>query len=137
MQEQKKQLKVLIIDEHREYFERIRDCAEMCRHQFVIDCQFTASPDQARTIISSWNPGLVLVDAHVPSLNSIEFVRQCSDQKLPVIVTSELPSNDISESARKNGASGYVPKSEDVEEIEALLQQLLSIVTEELPAVSQ
>lgn len=133
----KQRLKVLVLDEHREYFERIRDCAEMCRHQFIVDCQYSDNQESAQSIVKTWQPGLVLVDAHIPSFNSIEFVKVCSDQQLPVVVTSETPSDDISESARKNGAHGYVPKSEDVEEIEALLQQLLSLVGESTSQVQQ
>jgi len=125
--ESRRHLRLLVVDEHREYFERIRDCAELCRHQFVVDCQFSRNADNATELMLSWQPGVVLVDAHLRQGNTLEFVHRCRDGQASIIVSSESASQDIEVSARRFGAQGYVSKSDDMEEIEALLNQMLAL----------
>ena len=124
---ERRRLTLLVIDEHREYFERIRDCAELCRHQCVVDCHFSSSAVGAEALISRLHPEVVLVDAHLPDTNSLALVQACSHENVPVVVASESVSSDIGDSARKFGAHGYVSKSDDPEEIEALLTQLVEM----------
>jgi len=123
-------LRVLVADEQREYFEAIRECAELCRHQFTIECEFVDTERTLLSALSRFRPSVVLLDAHIPHVDSFDMIRQCHLGEVSVILTSKHMSSEISDSAKQHGASGYVSKSFDMEEVEALLNQLMNLCPE-------
>ncbi len=123
----KKTVKLLVVDEQPGYCELIREHAEICSHQIDIICEYVTSGREAIEKIAEWKPSVILLDAHLQDINSFEVLESCREGRATVVVASDHCSRAIMDSARERGASGYVTKSENPEEIEALLVELATV----------
>lgn len=121
------EVKLLVVDEHSQYCSLIREHAEMYGHALKLVCECVNSGREALEKISTWEPSVVLLDAHLPDINSFEVLDACRNGRATVVVSSDVCSRDIENSARAHGASGYVTKSENPEDIEALLVELATV----------
>ncbi len=117
-------VRLLVIDDQEAYCDLIRDTAELCAHNFHITCEFMESGEGLLEKVSSFHPTVVLVDAHIPDMQTFAMVRRLADEEVPVIVTSEHRSLEIENSARDNGAVAYVPKADNLEDVEFLLSKI-------------
>lgn len=125
-----KQVRLLVIDEQRGYFELVRQYADMCSHQFSIECHYASSTEDARRQIKNLLPSVIMLDAHLPDMLDLEIIRRYEQGLAPVIVTSDHRSSEIEESAREMGAHAYVTKGESDEELEILLYKISLIAGE-------
>lgn len=71
---------------------------------------------------------LVLTDMNMPKLNGIDLIRkirgEMSLQKLPVIVLTSEADDELRDSALQAGASGYLVKPLNRDELKSTLQKL-------------
>lgn len=125
--EYRKTIKLLVVDEQASYCDLIREHAEICSHHVDIVCECVNSGKDAIEKIASWKPSVILLDAHLNDVNSFEVLQSCREGRATVVVASDHCSREIMDSARSHGASGYVTKSENPEEIEALLFELATV----------
>jgi len=121
------QVRLLIVHEHSEFFEQIKDCADMCRHECRVLCEFTQSRESAEQLIHDWEPTVVVLDMHIPGMSSYDVLAKCRANAIPVVATSEFPSDEIEQSAIKNGAGAYLPRPEDPETLEIFLKEAVQI----------
>ncbi|MBX7144074.1 MAG: response regulator [Oligoflexia bacterium] len=122
-----KEVKLLVVDEHDQYCTLIQEHAELYGHSLKIVCECVNSGREALERITKWEPSVVLLDAHLPDMNSFEVLDACRNGRATVVVSSEVCSREIEDSARAHGASGYVTKSDNPEDIEALLYELATV----------
>ena len=127
----RKQVRLLVVDEQTEFCELIQEIAELASHKLDIRCEFTDCATEASKLAVEWSPSVILVDADLSSINSQELVRSFKDVQAPVVVTSQVQSRTIEESARHWGASGYVAKSEHHADVERLVMELAKLATAE------
>lgn len=120
-------IRLLIVDELESFFENIKECAELCSHKINMEVARARSGHEALEKIRDWEPTILVVDTHLPDMSGFELVRDCYKGVLPVVLTSEYRSSDLEKSARELGAYGYVPKTENIEDIENLLYELADI----------
>lgn len=123
----RKTVKLLVVDEQPDYCDLIREHAEICSHQIDIICESATSGREAIEKIAAWKPSVILLDAHLQDVNSFEVLESCREGRATVVVASDHCSQAIMNSAREHGASGYVTKSDNPEEIEALLVELATV----------
>ncbi|MBX7139047.1 MAG: response regulator [Oligoflexia bacterium] len=117
-------LKLLVVDEHSEYFELVNESAELCRHQFHVKCRHAASVDETKSAIGHWQPSVVLVDLNLGDSEGFSVIELCAQGQIPVIAMSDSKNSEIEDVLRDRGATGWVLKSSDPEDIEQLLAQL-------------
>ena len=127
----RKKVRLLVVDEQNKFCDLVREIAELSSHLYDITCEFTESGERALELVKKWDPSVILVDAHLHDVNSCDLVKDCRDARAPVVVTSEEKSVAIEEAARGWGASGYVTKSESMEDVERLVLELADIATAE------
>lgn len=120
----RKKVRLLVIDDHEEYFELIKEYADMCSHQFDIICTYSESGERGLELIRSWSPSIVIMDAHLPDVHAYSLLEVCNDEACPVIVTSDQRSNEIEQSMLAQGACAYLPKTDNPDEMESLLYQI-------------
>ena len=125
----RKKVRLLVVDDQNQFCELVREIAELSSHIYDISCEFTNSEERAMELVSTWDPSVILVDAHLSEIDSPQFVKDCQSSPAPVVVTSELHSQSIEDAAREWGASGYAPKSESPEDVERLVLELASMAS--------
>ena len=132
--ESKKSVRLLVIHDTEHLYEALQDVAEMNSHVYDVECMHRSSGREAKELISDWRPTIVLLDAHIHDVNSIEFLRDCRSSGIPVILTSHHNSVEIEKSAMNNGAIGYCPLVGDPETVEQVLSEIV-MYSEEVCAV--
>lgn len=126
MSEEKKKLKILIIDDE-------ADLRELYKLRFEADnfeIAFAVDGEEAIQRIKDENPDLILLDIMMPKKSGMEVLKDIKENSLisslPVIILTALPHSSIKEEAEKIGAVGYLVKSE------VSPQQVLQIAKEKL-----
>lgn len=131
----RKQVRLLVVgdtqlDDNSDYYSHLQEYADLSRHVYDISYQFTASGTKAVELIGSWQPSVILVDAHLEDRHSFDVLQSGIDASVPVVVTSEFNSPEIEESAIANGAAAYLPKSDSPEDLEILLNRIAELAVE-------
>ncbi len=120
-------VKLLVVDEHREYCALLKEQLEQITHGVQISCQFVHSGQDAIDAISEWEPSVVLLDAHLEDVSSFLVLDACRFSKATVVVSSDASGSEVEEKARAHGASGFFRKSYHPETLGALLNELAKV----------
>ncbi len=128
----RKKIRLLVVDDHDEFCNSLKECVELCRHQFEIECEFVDSASRAAQLLHEWAPSVVLVDTHLSSAEGLRVIEGCRELSIPVVATSTSTDPLMEESVMSHGAIGHVIKSEDPEEIEHLLTVLADVAEDTL-----
>ncbi len=126
----KKNVRLLVVDDSKRYSEVIQEWAETSPPEYNLSFEFADSEAQTIEMINSWDPSVVLLDAHMPSIDTFDVLERYLAGAVPVIITSGSKSKAIEESAREKGAVGYFAKSENPDELEFLLNSIGSVSIE-------
>ncbi len=121
-----RQIKLLVVDENREYFEQLQDCAEMCSHEFKVECLYTSDEKEALDIIENEHPAIVVLDAYIPEFDNLGLIERCQNGAT-VVVTSDFSVPELSATSRKWGAEEYIPKSSNPDEVEEALRKIVEL----------
>ena len=123
----RKEVKLLVVDDRTEQFEQIQSVSEMYHSEYRIECKLATTDSEARSLLSSWQPSIVLLDLHVGcgSLPLLDYIS--GSGCAPVVAMSDTLQPELEVTAESHGAVGYVPKGEDQEEVEALVDFLASL----------
>jgi DNA-binding NarL/FixJ family response regulator len=113
---------VLIVDDHAGFRRSARLLLEAEGWDVVGEAGTAAEAlDAARAL----NPGLVLLDVHLPDGDGFEVAARLSMEPHPpmVVLVSSHDVRDLGELVRESGALGFVPKADlSAEALEALLR---------------
>lgn len=123
----RKYIKLLVIHDQPSEVEQITDWAEMNDHLFSVEIQFTNIAEKAYELIGSWNPSVIMLDAHLTDENSFEVLNRVKDNAIPIVMTSEHNSNEIGQSAIENGADMYFSFGDDPEFAEYFLMYMAEL----------
>ena len=126
----KKNVRLLVVDDSKKYSEIIQEWAETSPPEYNLTFEFADSEAKTIEAINRWDPSVVLMDAHMPCINTFEVLERYLAGAVPVIVTSGTRSKAIEDSAREKGAVGYFAKSENPDELEFLLNSIGSVSIE-------
>ena len=122
-----KKVRLLVVDDQAEFCDLVQEIVDVSRHIFDITCQITSSGEKAMELMKSWEPSVVLLDAHLSDSNCFEILEDCKHSSATIVVTSTEMSHEIEEAARKGGASGYVCKSNNLEDVERLVHDVATM----------
>lgn len=122
----RKEIRVLVVDDQPEHFESLRGAAEMYNPEFSVELRLVCDRQEALSVTSSWHPSVVLLDLHVVS-DALDLVQQLSKIGSSVLATSEVRISDMSHKVAQYGGVGYQPKSDNPDDLEALLSYIASI----------
>jgi DNA-binding NarL/FixJ family response regulator len=124
--EPRKQIKLLVVDDHTDHFSHVQEAAEMYHAEFAVECRLVSSSTEALQVASEWQPSVVMVDLHIVA-DALDLLGKIAEQGAAVVATSETRIPELSERLSQYGASGYLVKSESHDDIEALLSYIASI----------
>jgi len=125
--ELKNLVRLLVVDEEPNYFAQLREYAELCRHEFQIECKFADSKERLEEVIKQWSPSVVILDLYAIGIPCFEVLEGCRGRSIPVIATCPAYSHEIEHSALSHGAVAYRPKSDDPEELEQTLHLVANV----------
>ena len=121
----RKEVKLLVIDDHADHFEHIKAHAEMYSSQFSVECKLLGDTEDAKATVESWQPTVVLVDTHVIT-EALDLI-ECLAQMGPTVVAmSEVRIPELAKTCQAYGAVGYFAKSNNPDEVENLISYVAS-----------
>ncbi len=123
----KKELRLLVVDGESVYSEFLKEFSDIWNERFSLVLSHVESATEAIAQLGELRPNVILVDAHLDDVNSLDFVEQCAGGSATLVVTSEIHSSTIESSAIERGACAYIPKTEDPDEVEFILERLAAI----------
>ena len=124
--EAKPHLKVLVVDEQDEYFADLKDWADMCSHQMQLDCRHIQRGQEAFGMLGEWEPDVVLVDIHLPDVPGFDVMSRCCSRAIPVVATGASDNSEMSAEAMRHGASAYLAKISDPDQMDQVLRTIVS-----------
>jgi len=67
-----------------------------------------------QTVLASWKPHLIVTDLYMPEMNGAELCqwlrRQVSTARIPIVLCSSAPDDELAMVARSVGADAYLSK---------------------------
>jgi DNA-binding NarL/FixJ family response regulator len=122
----RKQVKLLVVDDHSEHFAQVQEVAAMYHADFAFECRLASNSKEALEVTAEWHPSVVLVDLHLIA-SALDTLKQIAEQGPVVVATSETQIPELPQKVSQYGASGYLVKSEALEDVEALLSYVAAI----------
>jgi len=124
----RKEVKLLVVDDHSEHFDQIRAFADMYSSQFAIECKLAQDKEEAQEVMDSWHPSVVLVDVHLIS-DALSLIQEISHKGASVIAVSQVRIPELAQTAHTFGAVGCLTKSDNPDDVEHLMGYIASIAT--------
>jgi two-component system, NarL family, invasion response regulator UvrY len=121
-----KPIRVLIIDDHAAVR---RGLATMLQDEFAdVEILFAGDSRSAVEQLQAGEFQLVLCDINLPGRNGIDALKEikATQPKVPVLMMSMHPEEQFAIRALKAGASGYLTKNSETEEVIAAVKTLLN-----------
>lgn len=131
--ESKKQVKLLVVDDHEPYCDLIRECADMWHYAYDLECEFASSAEKALQLVHDFCPTVIMLDAHMLDVDCVEFIENHKAANATLIVTSEHPTEGLAEMATSHGAVIYVTKTEDPDELDCTLGKVAWLAANDDP----
>lgn len=93
-------------------------------------CHAFETAEQALHHLEEWTPDLVLVDIRLPDMDGLELIRRVREggQEFPIIVMTGFASISNAVAAMKEGASDYLEKPIDLEQLNMVVDRTLENV---------
>ncbi len=126
----RKPIKLLVVDDHHNYTELIEHAADMWNEHYRFECEIVESAESALQKIIDFAPTIVLADIHMADMDTGSFIEECKNRSVPLVVTSDHVLPTFEESTICKGARAYLPKTDDPEEMDYILEQL-AVLSEE------
>jgi DNA-binding response OmpR family regulator len=77
--------------------------------------------------INNIDPNVILLDIMLPDMNGLEFMNlinsKIKDEKIPIILMSSLSQDNVTSTAYKLGAIGYLTKPFDLDDAVAMVKK--------------
>ena len=112
---------VLVVDDDQSMATNLADMISLLDYQTEI----VTGPRQALESIQANPPSLILLDMNMPGVNGLEVCRyikrEPSSMDTPVVFISAEDDPSVMEEARQAGASGYLIKPIEFDELESIL----------------
>jgi CheY-like chemotaxis protein len=122
----RRDVRLLVVDETTEHFELLTEMAEMYNPDYRLECRFVSTAGEIFQAIGEWQPSVVLIDLH-SVIDALEMVRQLANQGRSVVATSAHRSPELSSVADEYGAVGYLSKSDNPDDLEALVDFVATV----------
>lgn len=116
----RKDVRLLVIDDSEDHFEQICHVTEMYNPEYNVACERAESCQSLLEQEDSSKATVVLLDIHILS-DALTVIQKLSHKGIPVVATSAVRLPQLAETAQQYGAVGYFNKSDNPEDIEALV----------------
>jgi len=122
-----KKLRILIAED----FEENRVALKLILNHTGFDVIESQDGQQAIEAVRREKPDLVLMDITLPVIDGLQATREIrSDEKfgrMPIIIISAHDDDEVRRQADEAGASGYISKPVEIEELKKLIEGCLTV----------
>jgi DNA-binding NarL/FixJ family response regulator len=122
----RKEVKLLVVDDHSEHFSQLQAAAEEYNAEFQIECKLVSNVEDALQMTGTWHPSVVLIDLHVVA-TALDLLTQIAEIGPSVVATSESRIAEMPEKVARYGAVGYFTKADSTEDVESVLNYIASL----------
>jgi DNA-binding response OmpR family regulator len=114
---------VLVIDDEVDMVDVYKDILQTHNYAPIATTLWTEAVDA----VQNQNPGLLILDLNMPTINGVALLQFLREQghTLPVIVVSGYISKDIEETLRHLGVQAFVQKPFEVDHLAGLISRIL------------
>lgn len=81
-----------------------------------------------QAVLSNWKPHMIVTDLYMPEMNGAELCqwlrREVSTARIPIVLCSSAPDEELAEVARAVGADAYVSKLAGLDALPERLNKL-------------
>ena len=120
----KKKIVILIVDDNMNFVDRMISLLEdtVCIEHISV----AANYDEARRLLVSENPDLVLLDINLPGKNGIELLKliRQNSSKCEVVMITNHADNYYKQQCHELGAKHFLDKSNDFGLVPGIVKQL-------------
>lgn len=103
--------------------------AESVLVEVGFDVRAVSSLRAFQTVLASWKPHLIVTDLYMPEMSGAELCqwlrRQVSTARIPIVLCSSAPDDELALVARSVGADAYLSKLAGLDDMVARVCQLL------------
>lgn len=121
-----KKEKILVIDDSATNIVLVKGVLEEAGYEIIT----SNSAKKALKILDTEKPDLILLDLMMPQMSGYDFLEKMNEEKLldeiPVIVVSAKITEEAIDKAIKNGASDYIKKPVDIQELTEKVDAILN-----------
>ena len=111
--------KVLVIEDEALFARAVVKCLQKAN----FECEHAENLSDGRALIKQFSPDLVLLDMRLPDGNGFDLIAECVAQKMVVIVMTAHGEISDAVNAIKLGASDYLKKPIDLDELLLIVQK--------------
>ena len=112
-------MKVLVIEDEALFARAVVKCLQKAN----FECEHAENLSDGRALIKQFSPDIVLLDMRLPDGNGIDLIAECVAQKVVVIVMTAYGEISDAVNAIKLGASDYLKKPIDLDELLLIVQK--------------
>ena len=121
----RKEIKLLVVDDHSDHFEHIQAFADMYSSQFAFECKLAKDEKEAQELADSWEPSVAF---HLVT-SGLELIQSLTHKGAAVVAVSEVRIPQLAETAQAYGAVGCFTKSDNPDDIETLMSYMASVAS--------
>src|SRR5215510_2070775 len=122
-----KKLRILIAED----FEENRVALKLILKHTGFDVIESQDGQQAIEAVRREKPDLVLMDITLPVIDGLQATREIRNdekfERLPIIIISAHDDDEVRRQADEAGASGYISKPVEIEELKKLIEGCLTV----------
>lgn len=121
-----RKIKVMIIDDHTLFRKGLREI--LLDFPFIEECKEARSGKEALEILSQEKFDILFLDIAMPDMDGIETLKliKSRDYQTKILMLSMYPEEQYAIRALKYGASGYITKSADPEELMRAIEKIIA-----------
>ena len=118
-------INLIVIDNQENYANTIKDYIDVCNYKGKIEVIYQNKTSNVLKEISKDPNSIVILDAYIDDANSIDFLNSLSDKNITTFLVSDNPTNEIKNTAINHGASAFLIKKYEIEDLDPLFEMIL------------
>jgi two-component system chemotaxis response regulator CheY len=116
--------RVLAVDDSRTLRDMLSDCLSRAGHEVVT----AADGAEALRALREQGPDIVITDLNMPVMDGLDFIEAARAEEagrdLPLLLLTTETATDLKERARRVGATGWLTKPFNADQVLSLIDQL-------------
>ena len=129
MEKNDKKMKILLVDDEKEYVEALSERLQMRKH----GSEIAYDGEQALALVKQEGPEVMVLDLKMPGIDGIEVLKRLRQEhpEVAVIILTGHGSSSDRNTCLELGAFAYLQKPVDIEELSATMRRAYAKVNGE------
>lgn len=123
----KRKIRLLVADRDGKHFCDLVKFADIMGNELDFECKFAPSSRSMFSLMKNWEPNVVLLDVYLSDTSALEILDRCNEASPPIVITSDYQLENLRDLALAKGATAFITKSDNPEDLEILFYTLADI----------